>query len=126
MRAFHEEGGAQGTIALHHVEDASAFGLVDTDDDGRVLAFREKPEEPVPGDVNAGTYLLDPDVLRRWGADHPISIQREIFPEGIPAGHTVFGFPGNCYWIDLGTPEKYLQAHRDMLAGEVRGVSYDA
>jgi mannose-1-phosphate guanylyltransferase len=126
MRAFHGERGAEVTIALHHVEDASAFGLVDTDDHGRVLAFREKPEEPVPGDVNAGTYLLDPDVLRRWSADRKISIEREIFPEVIATGHAVFGFPGNCYWIDLGTPEKYLQAHRDMLAGEVGGVSYEA
>ena len=54
------------TIALHHVDDARAFGLVATDDDGRVLEFREKPEEPIPGDVNAGTYLLDPAVLREW------------------------------------------------------------
>jgi mannose-1-phosphate guanylyltransferase len=126
MLAFHNDRGAQVTIALHRVDDARAFGLVDTDADGRVLAFREKPADPIPGDVNAGTYLLDPAVLRRWTPDRPISIEREIFPDVIAAGADVFGFPGNCYWIDLGTPEKYLQAHRDMLAGEVRGLSYDA
>jgi mannose-1-phosphate guanylyltransferase len=126
MLAFHTDRGAQVTIALHRVDDARAFGLVDTDDEGRVLAFREKPADPIPGDVNAGTYLLDPAVLRRWSPDRPISIEREIFPEVIAAGAAVFGYPGNCYWMDLGTPEKYLQAHRDMLAGEVRGVSYEA
>jgi mannose-1-phosphate guanylyltransferase len=126
MRTFHKDRGAEVSIALHRVEDARAFGLVDTDDDGRVRAFREKPEDPIPGDVNAGTYLLDPAVLRRWTPDRPISIEREIFPEVIATGAAVFGFPGNCYWIDLGTPEKYLQAHRDMLEGHVSGLSYEA
>jgi len=126
MRAFHDERAASVTIALHRVEDARAFGLVETDAQGRVQAFKEKPEQPVPGDVNAGTYLLDPAALRSWTADRSISIEREIFPEVIAAGHPVFGFPGECYWMDLGTPEKYLQAHRDMLGGRVRGLAYDA
>ena len=65
MKAFHDARGAAVTIALHHVDDARAFGLVETDADARVLEFREKPEVPVPGDVNAGTYLLDPGVLRQ-------------------------------------------------------------
>ena len=69
MLAFHAERGADVTIALHHVEDARAFGLVATDADGRVLAFREKPEHLVPGEINAGTYLLDPAGARRpWRA----------------------------------------------------------
>jgi mannose-1-phosphate guanylyltransferase len=125
MRAFHDERGASVTIALHHVEDARAFGLVETDRDGRVGAFREKPEQPIPGDVNAGTYLLDPAVLRSWTADRSISIEREIFPDVIASGHPVFGFPGDCYWMDLGTPEKYLQAHRDILGGLVAGLDYE-
>jgi len=126
MLAFHRERDAAVTIALHHVEDARAFGLVATDPDGRVEAFREKPEHLMPGDVNAGTYLLDPAVLRDWTPDHAISIEREIFPAVIEAGHAVFGFPGNCYWMDLGTPEKYLQAHFDLLGGQMRGVSYES
>ena len=60
MLAFHRERGAAVTIALHHVEDARAFGLVETDADGRVEEFREKPEDLMPGDVNAGTYLIGP------------------------------------------------------------------
>ncbi len=126
MRAFHEERGAAITIALHHVDDARAFGLVATEHDGRVLAFREKPEEAIPGDVNAGTYLIDPAVLAPWTADREISIEREIFPSVIEAGHPVFGYVAHAYWMDLGTPEKYLQAHFDMLAGRVEGASYAA
>jgi mannose-1-phosphate guanylyltransferase len=124
MRAFHEARGAAVTIALHRVEDARAFGLVDTEDDGRVIAFREKPADPIPGQINAGTYLLDPAVLRPWTPGATISIEREIFPAVIEAGHPVFGFANEAYWLDLGTPEKYLQAHFDMIEGKVHDVTY--
>jgi mannose-1-phosphate guanylyltransferase len=126
MRAFHDDRGASVTIALHHVEDARAFGLVITDPDGRVLEFREKPDEPIPGDVNAGTYLLDPEVLRRWTPDREISIEREIFPAVIEDGHVVAGFVAEAYWMDLGTPDKYLQAHFDLLEGKASDVAYEA
>lgn len=126
MLQGHRRNAAAVTIALHHVEDARPFGLVMTEADGRVLEFREKPEEPIPGDINAGTYIIDPEVLRPWAPDRSISIEREIFPEVIQAGHPVFGFPADAYWMDLGTPEKYLQAHFDMLDGKVSGVSYEA
>jgi mannose-1-phosphate guanylyltransferase len=126
MRASHEDKGAAVTIALHHVDDARAFGLVATDDEGRIEEFREKPEDPVPGDVNAGTYLLDPEVLRAWTPGDTISIERDIFPALIDAGHPVYGFVADAYWLDLGTPEKYLQAHFDMFEGKVHGVSYPA
>ncbi|MGH2631195.1 MAG: sugar phosphate nucleotidyltransferase [Actinomycetota bacterium] len=126
MRSFHEERGAAVTIALHHVEDARAFGLVATDADGRVMEFREKPDAPIPGEVNAGTYLVDPAVLRGWSPGETISIEREIFPTVIENGAPVFGFVADAYWLDLGTPEKYLQAHFDMFQGRVHGVSYPA
>ncbi len=126
MLALHRERGAEVTIALHHVEDARAFGLVLTDEDGRVREFREKPELPVPGDINAGTYLLDPKVLTGWTAGEKISIERDVFPAVIAAGHDVFGFLSDPYWLDLGTPAQYLQAHFDLFEGKVRGVSYPA
>jgi len=126
MKAFHESMGAAVSIALHHVDDARAFGLVATADDGSVLEFREKPEDPIPGDVNAGTYLLDPAVLGRWTPGATISIERDVFPAVIDAGHPVYGFTTEAYWLDLGTPEKYLQAHFDMFEGKVHGVTYPA
>ena len=126
MHASHLERGAAVTIALHHVEDARPFGLVATEPGGRVLEFREKPRDLMPGDVNAGTYLLDPAVLldREQGAT--LSIERDIFPSAIEAGRAVFGFRTDAYWLDLGTPEQYLQAHFDMLEGKVHDVSYPA
>ncbi|MEX1262419.1 MAG: NDP-sugar synthase [Actinomycetota bacterium] len=126
MRAFHQAKGAAVTIALHHEEDARAFGLVVTDDDGRVLEFREKPEDPIPGDVNAGTYLLDPAVLADWTPGESASIERDIFPAVIAADHPVYGLVADAYWLDLGTPEKYLQAHFDMFEGKVHAVTYPA
>lgn len=124
MRAAHRANDAAVTIALHRVEDARAFGLVDTDAGGRVLAFREKPEDAVPGDINAGTYLLDPAALHDWEPGVHRSIEREIFPAVIESGRRVFGFASNAYWLDLGTPDKYRQAHFDMMEGRVHGVSY--
>jgi mannose-1-phosphate guanylyltransferase len=126
MRRSHEERGADVSIALHHVEDARAFGLVFTDAEGRVAEFREKPEEAIPGDANAGTYLLDPAVLQGFPRGEELSIERRIFPDLIAAGRRVHGFAASAYWIDLGTPEKYLQAHADLLAGRVAGITYDA
>ena len=124
MMQAHRSGAAAVTIALQHVLDARAFGLVERAADGRVTAFLEKPEESVPGDVNAGTYIVEPAILRRWTADREISIEREIFPAVIDAGSVVVGFSAEAYWLDLGTPEKYLQAHADVLDGKVRGLRY--
>lgn len=126
MLASHRRNRASVTIALHRVEDARPFGLVATSEDGRVVEFREKPDEPIQGDVNAGTYLIDPAVLRSWSADREISIEREVFPKVIQAGHPVYAFLDDAYWMDLGTPEKYLQAHFDLLEGRIAGVSYPA
>ena len=114
------------TISRATIDDAREFGLVATDERGRVVEFLEKPLDPIPGDVNAGTYILDPAVLRLWGADREISIEREIFPSVIASGGPVFGFLADAYWLDLGTPEKYLRAHFDLLDGKVHGVAYEA
>jgi mannose-1-phosphate guanylyltransferase len=126
MLGSYREHDAAVTIALHHVEDARAFGLVLTDAAGRVLEFREKPEQPIAGDINAGTYLLDPAVLQGWSPGEQISIERDVFPAVIAAGHHVSGFLSDAYWLDLGTPAQYLQAHFDMFEGKVHGLSYPA
>jgi mannose-1-phosphate guanylyltransferase len=127
MAKFHREQRADATIALHRVDDARAFGLVATETDGRVVEFREKPAEAVGGDINAGTYVLEPEALRRWRPGVTVSIERDIFPALIEAGRRVYGFVSDAYWIDLGTPEKYLRAQADVLDGRVRGTpAYDA
>ena len=117
MLAFHRERGAVATIALTHVEDARPYGLVPTEPDGRVLEFREKPAEPVPGDINAGTYILEPAVLDRIPADRFTMFERDLFPTLVAERAPVYGYPSAGYWIDIGTPTKYLQVNRDLLTG---------
>jgi len=124
MVAFHRERGAAATISLTHVADARPYGLVATRPDRRVLEFREKPAEPVPGDINAGTYVLEPEALAGWERGRMVSIEREVYPRLIDAGTPVYGFLSDAYWMDLGTPQKYLQAHFDMLEGKLRGARY--
>jgi mannose-1-phosphate guanylyltransferase len=127
MLALHRDRGAVGTIALTHVEDARAYGLVPLDGDGRVLEFREKPADLVPGDINAGTYVLEPSALEAWERGARVSIERTIFPALIDRGSPLFGFVSDAYWMDLGTPSAYLQAHFDLLDRKVRGEpAFDA
>jgi mannose-1-phosphate guanylyltransferase len=116
---FHEARGAEATIHLTEVGDPSAYGVVPTSDDGEVVAFVEKPP---PGKaptswINAGTYVLEPSVLERIPERLPVSIERETFPRMLDEPGRLFAMASTDYWIDIGTPEKYLEAHRDVLGG---------
>ena len=126
LLAHHRATQATATITLASVEDARPYGLVTVDGDGRVREFREKPTDAGRGLVNAGTYVLEPDALARVPADRAVSIEREVFPDLIRSGRPVSGFVSEAYWMDLGTPEKYLRATFDALEGRVRGLSYAA
>jgi mannose-1-phosphate guanylyltransferase len=119
MLRFHEEKGGIGTLHLIPVEDPSAFGCVVHDADGLVSAFVEKPpkDQAPTNDINAGTYLLELEILDRIPAGRPVSIERETFPQAIAAGERLFAYTTTDYWIDLGRPEHYLTAHRDILSG---------
>ena len=86
MLDAHRDRGAVATIALHHTDDARPFGLVMTEADGRVTEFREKPADLVPGDINAGTYVLEPTAIDRYPRGEPLSIERVVFPELIGSG----------------------------------------
>jgi mannose-1-phosphate guanylyltransferase len=120
LMAFHRERGALATIALTPVEDARPFGLVETDPEGRVRAFREKPAERVPGNINAGTYVLEPGALREIPSGVEVSIERETFPELIARGEPVYARVCAEYWTDLGSRPAYVQAHVDALDGAIR------
>jgi mannose-1-phosphate guanylyltransferase len=113
----HEERGARATIGLHPVEDSSAYGLVRCDDDGRVLEFLEKTGEAAPGEINAGAYVLDRSVLDLVPGGQAVSIEREVFPRLV--GDGLCGLLLEGYWMDIGTPERYLQASWDILEGGV-------
>jgi len=116
--AFHDRAGAEGTIALTKVDDPSQFGVVPTDADGRVLAFVEKPpRDEAPTDlINAGFYVLEPSFLARVPAGRKVNIERETFPAMV-AEETLFARSDPAYWLDVGTPERLLQASLDVLAG---------
>jgi mannose-1-phosphate guanylyltransferase len=116
LRSFHRERGGRATILLTPVEDPSRYGLVRVNGDGRVLSFLEKPrpEEIDTNLINAGLYILEPDVLGLIPAGRPVSIEREVFPRLVDEG-AVYGVALPGYWLDIGTPEAYLQAHRDVL-----------
>jgi NDP-sugar pyrophosphorylase family protein len=118
---FHDERGAQASIALTRVEDPSAFGVVPTGTDGRVVGFVEKPPPGrAPTDwINAGVYVFEASVLDAIPAGRPVSVERETFPGLLGADGKVFALQDPGYWLDIGTPEKYLQAHTDALAGRL-------
>jgi len=123
MRRFHEAHRSRVTLLLTRVDDPRQYGLVETDADGRIQAFREKPApgEPVPTDtVNAGVYLLDAELLGRIPADRPVSIEREFFPALIADGIPCFAWCPPAYWRDIGNPEAYRAAQMDLLDGLVR------
>ena len=122
--AFHDERGAEATICLTKVADPSAFGVVPTRDDGEVVAFVEKPPKgKAPTNrINAGTYVLEPSVLQRIPERLTVSIERETFPRMLEEPSRLYAMATDAYWIDIGTPEKYLQAHADVLAGVLGGA----
>jgi mannose-1-phosphate guanylyltransferase len=128
---FHERAGAEATIALHKVDDPSRYGVVPTDSDGRVIAFVEKPPPgEAPTDlINAGTYVLEPEVLDRIPGDRRVSVEREVFPGLVESGG-LYALDDESYWIDTGTPSTYIQAQLDLtegLRGEpVSGIHDDA
>ncbi|MEI7624195.1 MAG: NDP-sugar synthase [Actinomycetes bacterium] len=115
---FHKSHGAEGTIALTPVDDPSRYGVVPIDDDGRVIAFVEKP---APGTaptnwINAGTYVLEPSILDRIDSDRRVSIERATFPSVVADGG-LFALHSDAYWIDAGTPATYLRAQLDLIDG---------
>jgi NDP-sugar pyrophosphorylase family protein len=119
----HRRHDAQATLHLTAVDDPSRFGVVSIDADGRVLQFVEKPPagEAPSNLINAGTYILEPDVLDRIPDGRRVSIERETFP-ALAADGRVYGMASPAYWLDAGTPEAFLRAHADLLDGSRQGV----
>jgi mannose-1-phosphate guanylyltransferase len=131
----HLETQADATLTLTRVEDPTAFGLVELIDGSStaedwplyakpIKAFREKPtaEEAAQlgiDTVNAGTYILNPNVFAEYDTDRPLSFERRVFPDLLTQQRRVTGFIWDGYWMDLGTPAKYLQGQLDMLTGQM-------
>ena len=113
---FHESNGADVTLYLTEVEDARAYGAVELEDLGRVLAFNEKMENPPTNIINAGCYIFNREVIAAIPFGKVISVERETFPQLLAAGAKVFGFIDKSYWLDIGTPTALLKASRDLVS----------
>ena len=120
--AHHRERRAVATLVLTPVENPSAYGLVETGPDGWVQRFIEKPgpDEITCNTINAGIYVLEPSVLRYMPKGEAYSFERGLFPTLLENKEPVLSFILDRYWIDIGTPAKYLEVHHDILARKVR------
>jgi NDP-sugar pyrophosphorylase family protein len=118
--ARHRKAKAVATLVLTPVENPSAYGLVETDTEGWVRRFIEKPgaAEVTCNNINAGVYVLEPSVLRYMPKGEAYSFERGLFPTLLEKKEPVFSYILDGYWIDIGTPQKYLEVHHDILAGK--------
>jgi mannose-1-phosphate guanylyltransferase len=123
--AQHERTAARGTLALVPVEDPTAYGLVPLNEDSSVREFVEKPTADAIDTnlISAGAYVLERSILDLIPAGRKVSIEREIWPQLVGAG--LYGFPADAYWLDIGTPERYLQGTFDILEGNVETAVTD-
>lgn len=120
--SFHREREAAATIVLAPVPNPTAYGLVETSEEGRVERFLEKPEpEEVTSDtINAGIYILEPRVLDYIPEGEPFMFEYGVFPKLLDRGEPFYGYVWRGYWRDIGTPASYLQANLDVIAGRVK------
>ncbi|MGI9080894.1 MAG: sugar phosphate nucleotidyltransferase [Thermoleophilaceae bacterium] len=117
--ARHTATGARATLALIGVDDVSSYGVVPTDADGRVEAFLEKSDGPAPTNrINAGAYVIEREVVEsKIPSGRAVSFEREVFPALV--GDGLYGHEASGYWIDIGAPERYLEATYDLLSGRL-------
>ncbi len=120
--AFHREKGAVATVAVSPVENPSAYGLVEVGADGRARRFVEKPkpEEITCKTINAGVYVLEPSVLNYIPSGEKFSFEYQLFPALLAADERFYAYTWNGYWIDIGAPQRYLQANKDLINGRLK------
>jgi mannose-1-phosphate guanylyltransferase len=123
--AQHEASGARGTLALVSVPDPSAYGMVLLDQDNAVCEFVEKPSSEATGSalISAGAYVLEREILDLVPPGRNVSIEREVWPQLV--GNGLYGYASKSYWLDIGTPERYLKATFDIIEGTVRTAVCD-
>ncbi len=129
---FHRQHQADATLTLTQVPDIRPFGLVELVGD-RIVRFHEKPN-PTEAEmflrkgintVNAGTYVLEPQIFQHYTPNQPLSFERVVFPHTLERGYQMRGFVWQGYWLDLGTPAKYLQGQCDILQGKLGNAWFD-
>jgi mannose-1-phosphate guanylyltransferase len=128
MVTIHRQRQAKITIALTPVADPTSYGLIETDNQGRVTRFLEKPdwEQVTTNMINAGTYIMEAEVLDSIPRQTQFSFEHQVFPPLLSRGEPVYAYPSDCYWMDIGTPEKYHQLNRDLLDGKSNQYHFDS
>jgi mannose-1-phosphate guanylyltransferase len=116
---LHGKTDAAVTLHLVEVQDPSRFGVVPTDDSGRVTAFLEKTPDPVTNRINAGCYVFRRAVIDQIPAGRRVSVERETFPGLIESGQLVMGYHESAYWLDVGTPQAFVRGSCDLVLGEL-------
>ncbi len=122
----HQASGAHATIVLTPVPDPSRYGVVETGDSGEVLGFLEKPspealEASGSNLINAGIYVLEPEILELIPEGQNYSFEYNVFPDILEKGLNFSSYQlDKAYWCDIGTPESYLAAHMDFMSGKVK------
>lgn len=111
---------ADVSIATKYVNDTRSYGLVDMYADSRIKKFKEKPDELMPGYVNAGIYILNTKLFNDIDPNINLSFEREVFPKLLAEDKLLYGYSNGYYWLDVGTPARYGQAYLDCLAGIYR------
>ena len=117
MMSLHREKNAIATIALTPVDDPTIYGVVETNADNRVRRFIEKPswDKVTTNMINAGIYILESDILNHIASNVLFMFERDVFPPLLERGQTIYAYSSEAYWLDIGTPEKYLRLHHDLL-----------
>lgn len=117
----HDERGALATIGLVRVENPLEFGIVITEEDGRIERFLEKPSwgQVFSDTINSGIFVLEPEIFDYIEPDRPVDFSSEVFPKLLEEGRPLYGHVSDGYWEDVGTLDAYLGAHKDILDGRV-------
>jgi mannose-1-phosphate guanylyltransferase len=129
MMQLHRKNKAIASLALTPVENPTAYGVVETDSQGRVKRFIEKPswDKITTNMINAGIYILEPDILSYITPNAFFMFEHDVFPPLLEKGQAIYGYPSQDYWIDMGTPDKYLKLQHDLLQRYVgdKGIKFE-
>src|SRR5690348_3728844 len=123
--AFHRERKAAVTLTLYHVPNPLEYGVVITNEDGRIQKFLEKPSwgEVFSDTINTGIYVIEPRVLERYKIGDNFDFSKDLFPQLLADGEPLYGYVASGYWTDVGSIAEYARANADILQGKVRTTS---
>ena len=124
MMDFHKSKHVLATIAVTEVKDPSMYGVIEYDTNGYALSFKEKPKlgQTLSKSINAGIYIFEPEIFKEIAGNRAVSIEKEIFPKLLEEAKKIGVYKSHCYWMDIGTIKKYIQAHKDIIAGKCKLV----